>query len=122
MGDLNDEPSNKSLNNILGASKPGSGNSVLWNMMYPEFQKKNGSYFFRGEWNMLDNIVVSTALADGNGIDIAGKQGYVFREKWMITRDRNGNEMPFRTFSGQEYLGGISDHLPVYIRLTGTGR
>ncbi len=117
MGDMNDEPSNKSLAEVLGASKPGNNNSNLVNLMYPVHEEKLGSYYYRGNWNMLDNLVVSSNLLDDKGFRCKDKQGHVFHQSWMEYKNTNGVLSPNRTYGGSNYYGGISDHFPVYMSL-----
>ena len=118
MGDMNDEPSNKSLIEILSAKSPGEENTGLVNLMFPTHTNKKGSYFYRGNWNMLDNIIVSADLLDNKGFQCKEKQGYVFYEKWMEYDNNNSEMSPNRTYGGPNYYGGVSDHFPVYIHLT----
>jgi len=118
MGDMNDEPSNRSLNEVLGAKIPGTPNARLVNLMYPIHQKKLGSYNYRGNWNMLDNMIVSTSLLDKKGFCCVDQQGFVFSEKWMQNIDKNGVMYPNRTYGGPNYYGGVSDHFPVFIKLS----
>jgi predicted extracellular nuclease len=117
LGDMNDEPSNKSLAQILGAQKPGSQNGNLINLMYPIHENKKGSYNYRGNWNMLDNIVVSKSLLDEKGFRCTPENGFVFREDWMEYKNKKGQISPNRTYGGPNYYGGISDHFPVYFNL-----
>ncbi len=117
MGDMNDEPSNKSLAEVLGAKKPGSTNSGLVNLMYPIHEAKKGSYNYRGTWNMLDNLVVSSNLLDDKGFRCSENQGHVFHQEWMEYKNANGEISPNRTYGGPNYYGGISDHFPVYMSL-----
>lgn len=116
MGDMNDEPSNKSLSEVLGAKSPEVKNAALVNLMYPDHRNKKGSYNYRGNWNMLDNIVVSSGLLDNKGFQCVEKQGFVFREKWM-EYEKDGKISPNRTYGGPNYYGGASDHFPVYFML-----
>ncbi len=116
MGDMNDEPSNKSLYDVLLAKEPDS-NADLVNLMFPLHHKREGSYNYRGNWNMLDNIVVSGNLLDNRGFRCREKQGFVFREKWM-EYENNGSVSPNRTYGGPNYYGGVSDHFPVYFQLS----
>lgn len=118
MGDMNDEPSNKSLNEVLAAKSPEVNNAALVNLMYPIHANKKGSYNYRGNWNMLDNIVVSAGLLDNNGFQCVDKCGYVFHEKWMEYEDKNNGMTPNRTYGGPNYYGGVSDHFPVYVNFT----
>ncbi len=117
LGDMNDEPFNKSLAETLGAAKPGNGNSALVNLMYPLSDAKQGSYYYRGNSNMLDNIVVSAGLLDDKGFQCVDKQGFIFRQEWMEYKSKDGQVSPNRTYGGPNYYGGISDHFPVYFQL-----
>lgn len=117
LGDMNDEPENKSLREILGAVSPEDSNGQLVNLMFPEDKKQMGSYNYRGNWNMLDNIVVSKNLLDDKGFTCVDKKGFVFHEEWMQYKSPKGNVSPNRTYGGPNYYGGISDHYPVYFRL-----
>jgi len=118
MGDMNDEPGNMSLSGILGAVKPGShARSGLVNLMFPAQSKGEGSVKFRNDWQMLDNLIVSESLLDNQGYRVEGNRGFVFSEEWMKFRTRKGQVSPDRTYVGNKYTGGVSDHFPVYFRL-----
>lgn len=119
MGDMNDEPSNMSLSDVLIAlpnnKKP--ENTQLVNLMYDEFSNDIGSYRYRGNWNMIDNIIVSGALINKDkGLKSPLKNGYVFHEPFMEYVNDRGEMSPNRTY-GRSYYGGISDHFPVYMIL-----
>ena len=118
LGDMNDEPSNKSLDKVLFAKQPIDKNTELVNLMYPDHLNKIGSYNYRGNWNMLDNIVVSEGLLDNKGFKCKEKKGHVFSESWMEYRNQNGEVSPNRTYGGPNYYGGVSDHFPVYFQLS----
>jgi len=117
MGDMNDEPSNKSLKEVLSAKSPETENAALINLMYPTHEAKQGSYNYRGNWNMLDNIIVSAGLLDNKGFQSVDKQGFVFREQWMEYQNDKGEISPNRTYGGPNYYGGVSDHFPVFFQL-----
>lgn len=117
MGDMNDEPSNKSLAQVLGAGKPATEQAGLVNLMYPVHEQKRGSYLYRGNWNMLDNLVVSLGLLDEKGFRCSPEKGFVFHKKWMEYKNKKGEISPNRTYGGPNYYGGISDHFPVYFHL-----
>lgn len=116
MGDFNDEPYNKSIKDILGAGKDleGNGPASLVNLMYPGFEREEGSYYYR-DWDMIDQIIVSSALVTSEkGLALKGHEGKVFGPEWVMFRTSNGILRPNRT-KGRDYYGGYSDHLPVYI-------
>lgn len=118
MGDMNDEPSNKSLSEVLGAKNPETGDAPMVNLMFPQHVEKKGSYNYRGNWNMLDNIVISGSLLDNTGFRCTERKGYVFSEPWMEYKAENGTVSPNRTYGGPNYYGGVSDHFPVFAKFS----
>jgi len=116
MGDMNDEPANKSLQETLAAGSPDS-ESKLVNLMFPDDVAGLGTYFYSGNWNMLDNLVVSKPVIKGKGFKIENKKGYIFSNEWMIFTNKNGAKTPNRTYVGNKNVGGVSDHFPVYFKM-----
>jgi predicted extracellular nuclease len=122
IGDLNDEPTNRSVHEMLAANnkRKNVNPRELYNLMYDMHNNGNvGSYFYRGTWNMLDNLIISQPLLNnksGYHTDFDG--GKIFRQEWMLYKDEKYKEsVPNRTYGGPEYYGGISDHFPVYVTL-----
>lgn len=118
MGDMNDMPDDQSIREVLGAVSPDGSNGGLVNLMYPAFSRGEGSYNYQGRWDMLDHIIVSSALLSGPGCYIKGGQGYVHKSDRNTFSHPRGMEIPDRTYSGNRYLGGVSDHFPVVVFLT----
>ena len=116
MGDMNDEPANKSLMEALGAESPDS-KALLVNLMMPDDANGKGTYFYSGNWNMLDNLVVSKSVLKGKGMLVEGQKGNIFSNDWMIFTNKNGNKIPNRSYVGNKYVGGVSDHFPVYFKM-----
>ncbi|MDR0613679.1 MAG: endonuclease [Dysgonamonadaceae bacterium] len=118
MGDFNDEPSNKSIAQTLNATsvsqKPEA--KKLYNL-FPHLEKKTGSYKYKGQWNMLDQIIVSGNLISGGGsFKVLPHTATVFSRNFMLTEDKtNGGKRPRKTFNGMKYENGYSDHLPVFV-------
>jgi predicted extracellular nuclease len=116
MGDMNDEPANKSLMETLGAQSPDS-KTFLVNLMMPDDVSGKGTYFYNGGWNMLDNLVVSESVLKGKGMLVEGQKGNIFSNDWMIFTNKNGDKTPNRSYVGNKYVGGVSDHFPVYFKM-----
>lgn len=118
MGDFNDEPTNKSLLETLGAKihNDSINPASLYNCMAKLDQQNKGTYNYRGNWNMLDNIVVSSTLANPQSSTRVGPPT-LFQQDWMMYQDKKKGAVPNRTFGGPNYYGGFSDHLPVYVDL-----
>jgi len=116
MGDMNDEPANKSLFETLGAESPDSG-ARLVNLMMPDDAKSMGTYFYSGSWNMLDNLVVSDALIKGKRFQVVDDKGFIFTNDWMTFTNKNGDKTPNRSYVGNKYVAGVSDHFPLYLKI-----
>lgn len=76
-----------------------------------------GSYSFRGVWEQIDRIIISgnllnTRTQQGNLIYKWRSARSVMIKRWM-RRGTDGRYFPRRTYGGTQYLGGVSDHLPV---------
>ena len=116
MGDMNDEPANKSLQQTLGADAPGSGTALV-NLMMPDDATGKGTYFYSGNWNMLDNLVVSEAVLKGKRMEVEGQKGNIYKADWMVFTNKTGDKTPNRSYVGEKYVGGVSDHFPVYFKM-----
>jgi predicted extracellular nuclease len=121
MGDFNDEPTNKSLSETLLATNKShpKDNRELYNLMFDKHLLGIGTYNYRGNWNMLDNLIVSQALFNSPGkYEVSKDGGQIFHARWMMFDNvKTGDFTPNRTYSGTKYYGGVSDHFPVYMIL-----
>lgn len=74
-------------------------------------KRSQGTYCYQGFWQWLDHILVSPAVRT-QGV------ARVLRLPWLLEENKTyGGEIPFRTYRGPAYHGGVSDHLPVVIDL-----
>ena len=124
MGDLNDDATDKSVMEILG----GKGNikklveGDMYNPYVDMLRAGYGTLAYRDAWNLFDNIVISENLATASTgalkIQKAPKAkfyGNIFRAPYLFQREGQYKGYPLRTFVGNNFQGGFSDHLPVYI-------
>ena len=123
IGDFNDEPTNRSVFEMLLANnkRKNTGDRELYNLMYDMHNMDGeGSYNYRGTWNMLDQIIVSkTVINSPGGLHCNYESGRILKEEFMLyLQEDNQQYVPNRTYGGPEYYGGISDHLPVFVTLT----
>lgn len=116
MGDFNDYPSNRSIAKVLGATAPAgeADERTLYNLMAG---RTDGTYRYRGEWGVLDHLIVSGSLLRGDGcLRTSADKAHVLRFPFLLEPDDTyGGEMPMRTFRGMKYNKGYSDHLPVCV-------
>ena len=96
----------------------------LFNMMYDLHNTGNeGSYNYRGTWNMLDQVMVSQSLLkDITGMHTTHDAGRIVKEDFMLYHNEENQQfVPGRTYGGPNYYGGISDHFPVIVTFQTTG-
>ncbi len=127
MGDMNDDPVNKSLEQILGAK--GNVQDVkpegFFNPFYSMFKAGFGTLAYQDGWNLFDNIVVSGNLIDGKpgGLKLYKPRksryyGNIFDRPFLRQVSGQYKNYPLRTYVGNSFQGGYSDHFPVYILIS----
>lgn len=120
MGDLNDDPSDKSCSQILGAKKkisqvaPGG----YFNPFWQKLDDGIGSYIYRGGWDLFDQIIIGYNLLPDGKSRLKYDGSLVYNNlPFLIQRDGQYKGYPLRTFSGGVWSNGYSDHLPTEIFL-----
>lgn len=119
MGDLNDDPVNRSVASVLRA-KPSirqtrTGN--LYNPWYSFYKKGLGTLAWRDAWNLFDQIIISEAFLPKAQAGYFFHQNVVYNEPYLLNTSGQYKGYPFRTYVAGQYQGGYSDHLPVFIYL-----
>lgn len=101
MGDFNDNPTNKSLK-TLGLDNP----------FLPMFRQGQGTLAFRDSWNLFDQILLSPNWKT-NKSDLNNYQSIIYKTPDMIENQGKYAGYPKRTWNGDQFRGGYSDHFPV---------
>jgi len=121
-GDFNDEPGDESLLLGLKARKDtiGMKPGELLNLMYPAFEQGQGTEKFQQHWGLLDQFIVSYSLMYlKSQAHVSEGKAHIFNAPFLETQDEKFlGTMPFRTYAGPKYLGGYSDHYPIYMDLS----
>ena len=130
MGDFNDEPGNKSVLKTLnaqpfncdvhGSLQNNLNDNILLNTAYESFKKGEGTYKYRDNWNMLDQIIISSKLVVGK-LKYICNSFQIFKPDFLVTHSGKYKGTPFPTYGGNKYLGGYSDHFPVTAEFLITG-
>ncbi|MCD4710474.1 MAG: endonuclease, partial [Bacteroidales bacterium] len=123
MGDFNDEPTNRSITNGLSALNKRRNIQMgdHYNLFYDLHNiGDEGSYNYKGNWNMLDQVIVSyNLLNQERGLTTGFESGQILKEEWMLyLSEKYGEKLPSATYGGAEYYGGPSDHLPLFVEFT----
>jgi len=113
MGDFNDYPSNQSVARLdLVNGRP------FQNAMKTIQLENTGSHYYKGEWGFLDQFIVNGECMNQN------RKGWVFKSAepvafdFMMYTNNKGEMSPARTYVGDSYKGGYSDHLPILLEMT----
>ena len=110
MGDFNDNPNNNSIRSIEETSQ-------LYNPFKTVLSNEKGSMNYDFEWNLFDQILISTNFFDPKSTSLDFNKADVFNSKFLTQYHGKYKGQPFRTYVGKHYKGGYSDHFPVYIEL-----
>lgn len=120
MGDFNDQPQDKSLQQTLGAKlsmKP-IADKELYNLTAVLQNKGIGSYNYQGNWQMIDNLVVNDKVLNSTkGLHSDAGKLDVFEKDYMMFKHPKYGASPSRTYSGNKYIGDYSDHLPLVLEI-----
>jgi len=116
MGDLNDDPSDKSVSRVLLGRR--NSKDVKAGEFFNPFWKKLddgiGSYIYRGSWDLFDQILVNYNLLNGvNGLKYLSAE--VINKDFLKQQSGQYKGYPLRTFSSGVWTQGYSDHFPTEI-------
>ena len=126
VGDFNDEPGDKAVRETLqgveynpnqGAGEKFEGRMI--NLAAPLTRIDTiGTYLYRDDWEIIDQIMVSPGGLDEKGIVLYDRAMTIFHPEFL--RDYHPSQPlnpPRRTYVRRNlYIGGTSDHFPVYVR------
>jgi hypothetical protein len=130
MGDMNDDPQDKSMAVALGAKRkiadvePGG----LWNPWWDVLRSGTGTLQYDGKWNLFDQIILSYSLLDQPNMKKLGFkpsqidcktlryfEHQVFRRNYLFQKEGKYKDNTLRTHAGGAWLDGYSDHLPTVV-------
>lgn len=122
MGDLNDDPQDKSCARVLGAQKKAADVEPhgFYNPWWSMLDKGIGTLAYKGSWNLFDQIIVSGTLLKQNAAPGALNYWRCQVLNFDFLKDTEGNRQgyPKRTHASGVWLNGYSDHFPTEIFLT----
>ena len=123
LGDFNDNPTNSSLKKVLKTKgqKEKLTATAIFNPYESLYRKGYNSSGYRDNVNLFDQILLSAPLI------ISPKEkeyktyklfrAKIFNKAYLTTQNGQYKGYPFRSFSYGNYIGGYSDHYPVYVYL-----
>ncbi len=118
MGDLNDDPINDSVKKKLntGRQLDKLEDGQMYNPFEEFYRKGLGTTAYQDAWSLFDQIILSHQLAKSD----EGFRFYkaaVYNPPYLTQKTGTFAGYPQRTYSNGVYIGGYSDHFPVYVLL-----
>jgi hypothetical protein len=118
MGDLNDDPINESMTKVLNCKakiKDVDARS-MYNPFVAFYRKGLGTMAYQDAWGLFDQIVMTSGFVKG-GTGLQYLEAEVFNRPFMVEKFGNFKNYPKRSFSGNTWNEGYSDHWPTMIFL-----
>lgn len=119
MGDMNDDPMDKSMAEALGAKRECKkvGKKELYNPWWNTLAGGEGTLKYRGKWNLFDQIVFTGNLLSKKSGKLTFQQHEIFRKDFLLQLEGKYKGYPKRTQAGGKWMNGYSDHLPTIVYL-----
>ncbi|WP_345077154.1 endonuclease/exonuclease/phosphatase [Nemorincola caseinilytica] len=119
MGDLNDNPTGEPVKEVLQAKADKDDVTMkdLFNPWINIYKKGMGTESYRGEWGLIDQIMLSGSFVENN----TGWRYYraeIFNKEFLTNKLGKDKGLPHRSFTiAQVWDNGYSDHFPVLVYL-----
>ena len=119
MGDFNDDPIDPSFKKILKVKgkKKQLDSISLYGPMEQLFKKGFGSLAYRDRWNLFDQIYMTANFVKNSKSNFRYWKTGIFAPSYLMDPKGKYKGYPLRTYAGGNYIGGYSDHFPVYVYL-----
>ncbi len=117
MGDLNDDPISPSVTQILKAK----GNVAdvhkgeLYNPWVNMYKRGIGTLAYQDAWGLFDQIMINYNWLPKDQSGYFFYQQHIFNKEYMVENMGKYKGYPMRTWDGNTYRGGYSDHFPTYL-------
>jgi endonuclease/exonuclease/phosphatase family metal-dependent hydrolase len=124
MGDFNADPTRPCLKDGLRVCQAEETPKPFHFIEAQDVHTRNkdieGTYFFQGEWELIDHIFVSGNMMSKAPLRVKEKGWHILDIPFLLEkRKAKGfkDMIPKRTYKGPHYNGGVSDHLPIVLHL-----
>lgn len=119
MGDLNDDPTSPSVVDVLNAKgdKKDVGLTGIYNPFVSFYKKGIGSLGYQDSWNLFDQIMLSGAFLQDDDSQWRFYKAEVFNKEFLKNQFGQYKGYPHRSFDGNNWINGYSDHFPTLVYL-----
>jgi hypothetical protein len=119
MGDLNDDPQDKSVAKVLEAKRKikDAKPHGFYNAFWEKLNQGIGTLAYKSSWNLFDQIIVSGNLATSSDTRWNFWRAEVLNRDFLKDTEGSRQGYPLRTYASGSFLNGYSDHFPTEIFL-----
>jgi exonuclease III len=120
MGDLNDDPTNSSVKDVLEAERNIKNVKFkgLYNPYIDMFKKSGlGTTAYRDAWSLFDQIMLTKPFVEEDYKTFHLYKAGIFNMQYLVNPKGRWKGYPYRSFADGGFTGGFSDHFPVYVHL-----
>lgn len=120
MGDFNDTPLDSSIARRLRATYDIKNlqQGQLYNAFYDYQVRSIGTICYKQKCDVFDQMIMSLGLTQDIGLHYQAGSANIYKPVRIQSQEEKYKGEPLRTYGGRKYLGGFSDHFPVYLTLT----
>lgn len=119
MGDLNDDPISPSVATVLNAKAKISDvkENGFYNPWIDLYKRGIGTTAYQDAWSLFDQIILSQPWLIKNQAGFFYLRQQIFNKEFMIENSGPYKGYPMRTWDGNTYRAGYSDHFPTFVVL-----
>lgn len=119
MGVFNDAPTDSSVTTYLGAGGQlvNAPKGELYNAFYDYQVAGKGTMYYRSRPDVFDHMVLTPGLLGQTGLRFKPGSATIFSPERLTSPQTKFPGEPLGSFLGRKYIGGYSDHFPVYLTL-----
>jgi hypothetical protein len=127
MGDFNDEPFDRSLEDYALSTRSAVkvGNAFiprLLNLMWPLMGQGSGTFYFDNFANLLDQFLANKhLLTNSAAIRVVPESAEIVRFPEMISKGEYPHPIPFGGMGKPVNINGFSDHFPIALKIEEKG-
>lgn len=116
MGDLNDNPTSDGVIDVLHARADRKDVALtdIYNPWINMYKKGMGTESYRGEWNLIDQIMISGGFMQNHNNKWKYYKEEIFNRDFLTNRTGRDKGLPHRSYTiSHVWDNGYSDHFPV---------
>jgi hypothetical protein len=119
MVDLNDDPTSPAVTEVLGAKghKADVKQTDIYNPFASFYKRGIGTLGYSDSWDLFDQIMLTGTFIKEKSEGWRFYKAEVFNKEFLKTKFGQYKGYPHRSFEGNNWINGYSDHFPTLVYL-----